>query len=731
MTKARLIFLTVFLFGSLTCQAQTIQYYWENQNKVYLWLTPDSDIITADYNQSDSKWIYAPEETDETKRKVVNDKWREMLKKLAGKYQPTADLAKCTDDELWQFALTYLRNEIGEAPLEKRQLPEVEIYIQKKNEKTVETAFLWRGNPNADPKYNYTFTKAANEVWKKDGTITLALQIGVNEDSEELRKIFNIDTPDLPKGADAWNAVWDKWIKKYIDDNIAATNLIAYTDKNGDSRLLLIKKLESNVQLPVKLSTPPQKPEGKLPVVNLPSQGTGIIPIGDCDGREYLYCYFPYLDSVAKVVGTIFIIGFLLWFIRNSEKEFVIRLRGKFAKFILNEASEKTAISFDQLDTLNDLAKHRLEIGAGVNESLKPNLSALLDWANQEYKAVAGSKQISEKSDEIKENIINEYLKNLDVEPRERGKVQNWLKLGRASEKIFEEIVTAKSLPFVKPFIDEHFGRKHPTDAEWFAQMPGLIKFLNTKLINKQKVYEKLLGESTEEKTKNIQNIKDKETEIKQQYEGEITRLKENEATANIKLSELNQNLSDANKAINAYKTENINLQASYDNTIKQNQDGKERLEKLEQKAALIKEVKIFSIYLRQWMQGYLDSSQNDMTSTALVEALVNHSLYQMCFSIMEDQPLLKKATAHNLFKCASLFNASQSHKAGIAQLEKIEQEAKTAFNNVSNNELGVETYDHRLFQAFLTQFKTDKRLDISPFFIDITGTRINRVNAS
>ncbi len=72
----------------------------------------------------------------------------------------------------------------------------------------------------------------------------------------------------------------------------------------------------------------------------------------------------------------------------------------------------------------------------------------------------------------------------------------------------------------------------------------------------------------------------------------------------------------------------------------------------LQRKAERIDEVQQLSYDLRRWLQGYYHESTregNEIHPVILLSSLVNFSLCQMCFSIMDDSELLFNLMAHNL----------------------------------------------------------------------------------
>jgi hypothetical protein len=158
----------------------------------------------------------------------------------------------------------------------------------------------------------------------------------------------------------------------------------------------------------------------------------------------------------------------------------------------------------------------------------------------------------------------------------------------------------------------------------------------------------------------------------------------------------------------------------------------------LQRKAERIEEVQRLSRKLRSWLQGYYGArvkENDDLRPVALLASLINFSLCQLCFSIMDDREKLCEVMAHNLLRLAERFEQSSGDEFGEARslLASIAPDGAGVLKDLKESNFTEGRLDDPLFRGFLSSLKADTGKNLSPFFIDIDKqeNKLVRVNIS
>ena len=668
----------VFVALSLPSVAQPnstgIQYHWITQNKVYLWKSADdASPIVATLN-SNNEWELASDD--------VLKQWRPIMSKVMQSYYPSVNSSSFTDQQLWSLMLTKLRNDYTSVKWAKPRMPSVEVYLRAKDNQTVEIAFLWKEN-NETKREVYTF-KLQNGVWKKDQEINLKRILNVSETSDDVHVIFDIpkDRP-IPNGKD-WILAWDSWIRNFIDSD-EKIRPVMYRDQNSSLQWLWREHLSADAEIPV---TPRQMPPKPAPIPE-PSQATIII---DRPAKSSIEVW-----EILLIVTILVIAFFIFWFNRKS----------------IGKQVRPLFVSHEGLESLHRLVKERYQkVPHVTNESTNSLLLYVLDWVHQEYLALLNSTEFQQESDKFKAVVLEEYQQVLGINQADGLRIQKWVSLGRGSEEAVLHIKEVQGQLFVKTAIKKKLQKEFLSDEEWIKHWPDIVGELDSLLTQSQQDCAKIKEQQEERDYKQKEELSKKEEEIKKTVEVELSNLKGNLTAITNEFNTTSSNLEVAEQNI-------INLNNQLAEITEKKELAQKARSSFEKKADEIQKVQNLSQHLRRLIQGYCFQQQEkdgELRSVGLVATLINFSLYQMCFSIMEEQASLKRAMAQNLFRSTQLFSPSDGYTAVRASLEEMVPGVESALEDL--RDVGDYTIDHRLFQAFLSRLKTDTGLNLGPFFI-------------
>lgn len=722
MKKLTPIFLLWLTMLGLTTRLQAqpdaadVQYYWATQNRVYLWRTPE-DIapVIANYDPNSNLWSISTN---------ADGAWLSVLRRAARNYLSENDISSFTQQQLWAKVLTGLRNDFEHATWATHRTPSSEIYFRKLNDQTVELIILWK-DKQGTKEQAYKFTRQTDGTWKKNQNIDLSATIGLSEKSDEIRKVFDIPKDaSLPQKPTDWNALWTGIINKFLGDEESARPVII-RDNNDRVQLLWRERLSPEAAVPLNLKQIPPKPQAIKDAVPATTVAT---PEAEAKEGEYSF----WLKATSLLIGLLVVVGTLFLLLKGWLMRVVRSLR-------LKDVARDVLISTEGATLLHKLLKERFqERSYTENESVRAFLLHSLDLVHQEYLSIINSVEFVQESKSLKTNIINEYQKELGVDPQDLEKIPTWFELGRAAEKAIPLIEKIKTSSYLNEAISNKSPLQFQSDIDWTAQWPELVDALNTLLAKYDQDCSTFKNE-LEEKNKSIaEELREKEQEISKKWEGDVLTLRNSLSTKDGEYSRTSQQLREAEESAVNLKLKLEALQKQLDEIQSAKEASGQALKEFERKAQEIQDVQKLSRYLRVWIQGYFTDQQQredgDLRSVGLIAALINFSLYQICFSIIEDEQFLRKAMAYNLFRCAQIFNEifgeNPSYTAARETLLSISPGVEQAFNDLKN--FSGHTLDDRLFQAFLSRLKTEG-VNLGSFFVEANGQgdRITQVSAS
>jgi hypothetical protein len=733
----RLALLLALALGALALDVRAqkppadVQYFWAAPDRVYLWRTPESPqpVIATLISEANSNWSIQPP--------TATEEWRQTLQEILKHYKPKAKLDATNNDQtLWDFVLTKLGNEPTTATWAKPRKPAVEIYVRKtdavprKSDAIADVVFVWSdgGTPKVD---SYQF-KFQTSKWKQATQEPIPVEKFLNLDpfSTELRKVLDIPEAEAIPQRD-WSAVWDKWLKAALDKE--EPRPVTYFDKNQTAQWLWRERLAPGAALPKGFKEAPKRASPlKEPFIS------------EEQGQTQTWWDWPYtkvLIVVAAAVVIAALIRLTVFLYGKWGHRLVGFVRGVVPRRWRRGArSAGLAVSAEGLNALYDLLQKQEQeqpITPLSEFDKKFHLDALR-WVRERSKLVLVSDQFREVSDSLKQKAIEEYEQELGVEQEtDRKKVKEWVTLGSALEKKKEEFERARQLPHVKEALDGlNNGQKAegiPALSDVLPQLPGLLTGLNERLTTVNKKHEDLQTELQQLKDSRDADHLKVQQDTKAKWQGEVTRLGNELTTKTTEhATATEQNKVDV-QTIKDLREEVAKLQRDLGTAHRGISTADTERGVFEKKVNTIKEVEQLSRYMRQWIQAYYNKQQpqaHDTRHVALLAALVNQSVYQLCFSIVNDQMELRKAVTNNLFRCMEHINISSNYPAALDILERIDPKAQAALKELRDfNKDG--TLDDRLIQSFLSTLRADSGLDLSPFFIDISKEKITVTSAS
>jgi uncharacterized coiled-coil protein SlyX len=703
-------------------QAGLPLYHWVTANEVLLWRSADDDqLVTATVNLENGQWTLTPNKPAEA--------WRPILQKVILNYETNADLEKISDDQLWTFVLTKLHNEFNTTRWAQARKPSIEVYLSPAAEKS-DVAFIPE-NGGAVGRVTASFTKKSTGVWAKSGPLDLNQLLGVADDPNELSRVFKLGS----SGKQQWNQVWDIWITSFLNDNQSVRHFM-YRDAHDQLRWLWRERLALGTQLPVTNRRTPNT-STKLSEPTIPTIGKGG---SETSSQSFLLSVIVSAGILSVLLGSYFfglpLFTAITWLARKLAKISVFALEWSVPKLsqAVNGVERKHLGSTeDSLNVIHNLAVEQYKEKFKTDEATGSVLIAALNLAHQQYIAVAKTQKLFQDADAYRASIISEYCqKDLGVAAEDSGKIKNWIELGRPVENSVAQILEMKLPDEVKKqFGDKDLiGKWSPGD--WVIQWPRVITALCNYSNESQQECDKLRKDLKDADDEHTQAMKDQRQELDARWQARIAELndkitaRDNDITqANASLESQRKTIQELNNNLAARQTDVSTLSANLNATQIASSD-------MQKKISELKEVNKLSRRLRQQLQGYYYSrakSTNDIGETrnvAVVATLINYSLYQICFSIIENLPDLKRVVAHNIFLLTKMFDRPYDRYSDFAQIHEnlnlIAPQVENVTKELKAEQCGGETLDDPFFRGLLSWLKTDtgKNLYPYPFFIDL-----------
>ncbi len=704
--KLSLVLLLTFLTLPIQSMAQPeetgVLFHWATQNKVYLWTSPDDTTPTI-ATLTSNEWD--PVASDELQA------WQPIMRKVFKGYHPTVDADKFSDQQLWVFMLTKLRNEYTSVKWSKSRMPSAEVYVRKTDDKTVNVTFFWK-EKQATKSESFVFN-LVGQTWRKAGSIPLFEIFNLPETSKELLPVFDIPPDGSVPTRDQWPTIWDNWIKNFINSE-EAVRPVMYRDQVNSLQWLWRERIEPDAKMPTAPRQMPPRPDTLPDPFQISTTTGGAVESSTLNWRAILIS-----------VTILAVIALALWLLKDQIKAWLHRFTG--CPGVTNNQTRQALVSREGLEALNKLARERcLREPSMSNEHLKALVINSLDWVHQAYLAEMNSNEFLSASDELKAAILNDYKREIGVDQVDERLLKRHMSLGQISEEAVSQINQVQGLLYVRRVLKNQLNKEFLTDEEWLKHWPAVVNELDSLLISSQQDYAAL---STQHEQKNGQHEKElqrREKEIKAGVESELKALRGNLQTQTDGFAAVSSKFIDAEKKI-------VDLRAQLTTESEEKELAVSAKKHFEDKAKEIQRVQNLSQDLRRLVHGYFSDQQTkdgELRSVGLVATLINFSLYQMCLSIMEDEADLKRAMAQNLFRSAQLFSQSSGYEAVHASLKHFDPRIESALDELRN--LGNHAIDDRLFQAFLSKLKKDTGVNLGPFFIDLDEQkRITRVNAS
>lgn len=725
----------------------TILYHWITPDKAIIWRSPrDAEPLIAAYDAATREWTIAPAES-----RPPDEEWRATLRNVVRRSVPAADLSQLDDSDLWNYVLSRLRNEYGRVDWAEPRMPSTEIYLlprvtqpaASKGARQVELAFIRgeAGRSDQPGRTVITFTfepgAATDGVWKKTQTVDEGTVLGRPPTAALLKKIFGfaggqapagLPGDELPEDAKQWAEFYDESIKQFLSTGEAPRHVM-YTDERGRPLWFWCQRLRDEADLPASsrqmAGTPRNSPVQDLPVIAPRPAGRGVF--------------------TAIITAAALILLFTLAIV-NLRYNLSGRLRRRLRAMKDARragAGAQSNLGADVLQKLYELARehYRAKYGEDADALLAP-----LGRTHNLYLELAKANQLLEGDEQRKEAAVAEYLRaSLKVEGADRAKVGHWVEVGKAAEAAASEVNGLRIPPEVAQQVNGKASNgppanQCPTPEYLLAHWPALLVAFNTRLsevTQARREAERLLQENIS-KQKSV--VEAKVREIDSKWETAVERANKKSEGLSARLTDVSGSLLEEQKKVEHLRAEVSGLEGELKAAREMSETTREEWNALTRKAETIGQVRLLSRDLRQWLQGYFNSRMEkdaELRPVALLSSLINFSLCQMCFGIVEGRELLLQAAALNLFRFIQKFERQQGNKSDLAQartyLEAITAQVADGRRDISAEVQGGNTFDPALFRGFLNRLMTDTEKDLSPFFIDVDqqqGTKIVTASA-
>jgi len=696
------------------CYAQDVQYYWVKPDKVLLWKSADdTEPVTATFEPAPRTWTITPA--------IQTGPWEKILEEIAARHYPDLKLdAYKKENKLSALMLTKLHN--NNVPWATLREPYAQIFWQPIGD-NVQLSFLSSAVPPENP---ISFTRGHNG-WEKQGNIGFKKLLNIGEETPaSLRAIFSLPSDSTSKLVSDWDKAWDDFANAIFKGDQGQA--ITYEDKDKKKQWILWEKkseaLPKRYVEPLKLSLfkepdPPRDEEKPPPEMTWPD----IIRL-----------------IALSILGTVLLAGIVTAFIkRRALWKFVSDSIGNNTQVSEKAPTDNVIISPDGLDFLHQHALQLVQEPAqqkpikskvttlgsqsyDLDQAGRNHLVQVLSWTHGQYLKIIKTDEFREKVRDLKNQVLAAHYQEIGIEVSEAENIPEWITLGRAFKATV--LPTLSGSAFVKSTAKQQHPAGLKSSKDWMQYLPTLVNGLENQQGQLNEAKQRLENTANEQKSE-----KDK---IQKKLEKDVR-------TAETRLAELQSAYDLLSKELANSQQRNKNLQAELDQaneqirkTIEEKQETETSLTKFNHTRSEIHDVKQLSRDLRQWIQGYFvkqQRSDGDMRSVGLMAALVNYSLYQMCFSILEEHQPMRKAMAQNLLTFAQIFSQNPNYSTVLASLKRIEPKVGSAFDEATNP--AGRTIDDSLFQACLRSLQTDTGLNLGPFFIDETENKINLVNAN
>lgn len=712
------------LHNSIEAYAGSPSYRWITQDEVILWRSLDDDRpVTATLDRQTGKWAITPND--------AADAWQTILEQVAQNYSKDLDLKRITNEQLWSFVLTKLRNQFSTGvPWAQPRRPSVQVYLlPSPNELRV--AFISESN-GAPKRTLVTFTLDQNGVWTKSANIDLSQLLGVKDDPNELSSVFRL--PYVEPSANVsqqWKTVWNRWIRDFLRDS--PVSHFMYRDNQRQLRWLWRERLQPGTELPAAYprlpSSPAQIAESTLPTLAPATQPpTSQYPFLNLIliiviVSAFLAAYFfgrLWLTLISRVLRT-------LAGVRQPLGRVLASLFRRLAGFLDGSGARHQLINEEVLNAVHELAVASCQKRLGSDDAMSHLLVAAFELARQQYIAAAASKELLGSERSLRASIIDEYRNNeLGIAVEDTLRIKRWIELGRAAEPGIAQVSTL----LIPPDVEKQLTDKRPItewqETDWLTEWPRLIAAFASSLAAGKKECVELQAQMAQQLAANVNAIAEQDLKLTALWQAEVARLQEETRT----MQQAHKTAKDELRSTHQKELANV-LENSRNQFRAELNSAQAATTYLQNKMNELEYVKRLSRGLRQWMQGYYEKRANDSAETrgvAIIAALLNFSLGQLCFSILDEAPALTKVVANNIFRFTTMFDQNNGRKSEFTQslqlLNRIAPNVEHAISELQDADLGGNTLDNPLFKALLYWLKIDTGRNLSPFFIDVDTTK-------
>ena len=729
----------------------TVYYHWVTSEQVILWnsLKDDRPVI-ATYNSNSKEWGLAP-----VKAEQAHDVWRQLLRDIVLRSEPQADLEKVDDGLMWKYVLSRLRNDHGTAQSGWAQpnLPSMEIYLRP--EKNVKGEWLAAdlvviknaAGQSVRGIVPFTFQPdPKGGQWVKGQKVDETQLFGRPPTVELFRAIFGFGADDAPPVLQAsslpapnapaeWKSLYDESLKRFLANGHAVRHVMY--QGAGDGKPLhwfWCEVLPPGAELPVVGRRPSDTPRDtsvpELPLREASLTGSALslwqqVAIGAGGG-------------LLLAIGLFWII-FARGNLAQRYRRWLTWRRNRAADDGAAQPPRAPALTADTLWKLHKLALERCKKEFEGHPPVSAEvLLAGLDYAHDLYKEVAASQHLLAQEDERNEAAVAEYRRqSLKVEDSDAAKVPRWVEIGRAAEAAASRVNGLHIPPKVAARVngDSAPGKSGQAPmpeyllAHWaelllaFGNQLSEEVAANNTLDENYKALEALLEEQNNNREQIIEEKKEEiEAKWKGDYEGAVRMYEELNTTYALTSDELRT----AKDKIEELTQEVARLEADLTADREATSSARNELEGLRRRTEAIGQVRKLSSDLRQWMEGYFQERMDkdgEVRPVALVSALINFTLCQMCLSIADDQEPLSRALAFNIVQFTQKFDRKPGKQSEFPRvpgyLKSIVGGEGEPHRKPEESETSKDAIDEYLFRGFLLALRSDTEKDWSPFYID------------
>lgn len=675
-------------------QRELLYYYWITPDEVWLWQAKsDVEPVKATYDPGSSRWTINPS--------GGLDRWRKMLEETIPFYYRGVQVERPTDELLQSFVLAKLRNGYPLIPWAREYPPAVQIDVALQSASNAEVAVFVENKSRK--LFNFT---PKNNVWSKGNqNLSLAEVFNVTESPAELARIFSFNSTPAN-----FNTAWNTWI---TDTMLSGKRVeqFSYVDQAKQPRWILRERFEPGAVLRAALEPSPKSfntiPE---PQLNLVKAASGSVN-------------FPYKYVGIGLLVLLFVV---LFFVRPVRNRLLTLLPGSNGK-----SSDGTQVAPTlplTESTLNSLHLRAIERCKKRYETNDANtfklLVTCLEVVKGAYDEVA-QELLKEEKDQDQE-ARNAYRVTLGVEKDSDEQIRNLIILGRQSKELVSKARQFKLPNEVEDLIGKQ-KRQSWSDDEYLGFYSDVVNAFGTALSNARNAESGLTKQLAQKQQEHEQKLANVEADLKKTSNERIDALNKD----NIEHEKEKKALE---KKVEALTAEGKNLQGEIEQLNgKLNEaaataaTSEKTSEVLRKKFDQVRDVEELSHTLRKWVQGYHQKHMSDtkeIRSVSILSSLINFSVGQMCFGVVDEKEALTKACAHNILKLTRGTPQSGNSPSLLQSIESyvvhLVPDVSNTMTDFTNEHTGGNTFDEPLFRDFLNWLKRDTGHDSSPFFIDL-----------